>query len=170
MILSFVFGVTLHVFIFRHGEWDLAIHKLLATTAAAPLALYLGLLLRTKLDLWSAVTTALSMVAASLLGMYLSMLIYRAAFHRLNRFPGPFLARLSNFYFAFFTLKSRQEFVELDKLHNRYGDVVRIGENDPMFPSLHLLTRTRGLNAIHRGSQGPTSSTSEYQVRERAVV
>lgn len=128
LILSLIFGVTLHVFVLRRGEWDLAVPKMLATAGAAHLALSLGLVLRTEADLWSAVKTSSSLVATSILGVYLSMLVYRVAFHRLNRFPGPFLARFSNFYFAGLTLKSHQEYVELQKLHKRYGDVVRIGE------------------------------------------
>ena len=128
LVLSFIFGVTLQAFVLRHGEWDLAVPKLLATVGAAPLALTLALVYRTELGLGSALKTSSSLVATALLGIYLSMLVYRAAFHRLNHFPGPFLARLSNFYFAGMALKSHQEYTELHKLHKKYGDVVRIGE------------------------------------------
>lgn len=128
LILSFAFGVTLQVFVLRHGEWDLAVPKMLATVGAAPVALTLALFYRTELGLLSALKTSTALVATSLLGVYVSMLVYRAAFHRLNRFPGPFLARLSNFYFAGLALKSHQEYTELHKLHKKYGDVVRIGE------------------------------------------
>ncbi|ROW07794.1 hypothetical protein VMCG_03516 [Cytospora schulzeri] len=143
LILSLVFGVSLHAFVLRHGEWDLAVPKLLATAGAAPLVLALGLLLRTETDPWSAVKTSSSLVATSILGIYLSMLVYRVALHRLNRFPGPFLARVSNFYFASLTLKSRQEFLELHKLHKRYGDVVRIGA------STLSIAEPKALRAVH---------------------
>lgn len=157
LILSFVFGVSLHVFAFRHGEWDLVAHKLLITAAASPLVLFLGLLLPSELDLWSTLTKSLGLVVTCLLGTYLSMLVYRSAFHRLNHFPGPFLARLSNFYLARLALKSRQEYLELEKLHKKYGDVVRIGEwEDPPLRSVHMLIRSQGPRRCLSRSQRPS--------------
>ncbi|KUI60512.1 Tryprostatin B 6-hydroxylase [Cytospora mali] len=143
VILSFLFGVSLHVFVLRHGEWDSAVTELLATAGAAPLALSLVLLYRTEADWWSAMKTSSSLVATVIFGIYLSMLVYRAAFHRLNRFPGPFLARLSNFYFAVVTFKKHQEYIDLDNLHKKYGDVVRIGA------STLSIADPRALQAVH---------------------
>lgn len=156
IILSFILGVSLHVFVLRRGEWDPAVPKMLATVGASHLALCLGLVLRAKADLWSAVKTSSSLVATSILGIYLSMLVYRAVFHRLNRFPGPFLARLSNFYFAGVTLKSYQEYIELQKLHRKYGDVVRIGA------STLSIAKPKALQAIHSSTKcvkGPWYNT-----------
>lgn len=43
------------------------------------------------------------------------------------RFPGPVLAKLSNFYVTSLSAKSFQLYKEVEKLHKRYGDYVRIG-------------------------------------------
>jgi hypothetical protein len=41
---------------------------------------------------------AFKVMGCHILGIYLNMLCYRAFWHRLSGFSGPFLARLSNFY------------------------------------------------------------------------
>ncbi|KAJ5758202.1 Cytochrome P450 [Penicillium nucicola] len=58
------------------------------------------------------------------------MLVYRAFLHRLSRFPGPFLARLSNFYVTALSGKKLQLCDEIQKLHQQYGDYVRIGPTE----------------------------------------
>ncbi|KAF3352075.1 Elongation factor 1-beta [Verticillium dahliae VDG1] len=106
----FVFGALAHLFCFRVGDWDLQTTKLLVAFLATQ-----GLL-------------ALSF--SFLAGLYASLLTYRAAFHRLNRFPGPFAARLSNFYITRRSVKNFQLFQEVQDLHKQYGDIVRIGPSE----------------------------------------
>ncbi|KAK7738105.1 hypothetical protein SLS63_002438 [Diaporthe eres] len=75
--------------------------------------------------------------------MFLSIVVYRVGFHRLNRFPGPLLARVSNFYIAGVAFRRHKEYFELDKLHQKYGDVVRIG------PSTLSIADPQALHAVH---------------------
>lgn len=70
---------------------------------------------------------AVKVVGCHILGIYISILLYRGLFHRLLRFPGPILAKLSNFYVTSLSAKSFQLYKEVEKLHKRYGDYVRIG-------------------------------------------
>jgi cytochrome P450 len=60
-------------------------------------------------------------------GLFSSMLIYRAFFHRLRHYPGPFLAKLSTFYITARSVKKLHLFEEVQKLHAQYGDYVRLG-------------------------------------------
>lgn len=62
------------------------------------------------------------------LGMFTSMVTYRIFFHRLNRFPGPFGAKVSKLWHAWHVLDSKQ-YLLLDKLHKTYGDFVRTGKH-----------------------------------------
>lgn len=141
---SLAAGASLHLLLFRRGDWDLALPQLALGAAAAPAAVTLGLTLLRRhhhhdshdhddaggggSSLWSAVKAALALVGVALVGMYASMLAYRATrFHRLRRFPGPLPARLSNFYVAARALSTKQEYRVLQELHETYGDVVRIG-------------------------------------------
>lgn len=121
-------GVSLHFLVLRKGEWDLAVFKILTAAAAAPLALTLCQVALQGMTFSSSLWRSYYLVGSLISGIYLSMLVYRVGLHRLNRFPGPFLARVSNFYITGVVCKKHQEFAELDKLHKAYGDVVRIGE------------------------------------------
>ncbi|KAJ5510414.1 Cytochrome P450 [Penicillium expansum] len=57
------------------------------------------------------------------------MLVYRGFFHRLGKFPGPFLARLSNLYLTMLSSKLHL-YEEIGKLHEIYGDYVRTGPTE----------------------------------------
>lgn len=122
-------GISLHVLVLRKGEWDLAVFKILTAVTAAPFALTLCQISLQGVAFSSALWRSCCLVGSLLSGIYLSMIVYRVGFHRLNRFPGPFLARLSNFYITKVVCRRHQEFIELEKLHKQYGDVVRIGEH-----------------------------------------
>jgi hypothetical protein len=70
-----------------------------------------------------------SVVANSFnVGLAVSILLYRGYFHRLHRFPGPFLAKLSRFYAMRKAAKNLQGNIDVQRLHERYGDFVRVGK------------------------------------------
>lgn len=121
-------GASLHVLVLRKGEWDLAVFKILTAAVAAPFALALYQVLLHGMIFSSAILRSFYVIGSLISGIYLSMIVYRIGFHRLNRFPGPFLARLSNFYITGVVFGRHQEFLVLEKLHKQYGDIVRIGE------------------------------------------
>jgi hypothetical protein len=62
-----------------------------------------------------------------ILSLSSSILVYRGLFHRLRHIPGPTLARLSSLYLVKKSCEDDQFHLHLEKLHQRYGDVVRIG-------------------------------------------
>ena len=76
-------------------------------------------------------------------------IVYRASpWHPLARYPGPFIYRLSKLAFAW-TASDGKQYVHLHQLHERYGDIVRIGECLRLLPCtsflpLHGLTCSRG--------------------------
>ena len=122
-ILSALGGVTAHLFVFRVGEHDVSSPSIfvghviaLASVAAASNSLY-------QVQ-FGEVARCAGFYAA---GLYTSMLLYRAFFHRLSGYPGPFLARLSNFYITARSVKKLHLFEEVQKLHAQYGDYVRLG-------------------------------------------
>lgn len=90
-----------------------------------------------------------------LIGLVSSMLVYRAWFHRLRAFPGPFAARLSNWYFTSLIFKQLQQFKEVDELHAEYGDFVRVG------PSELSITHPAAASIIH-ASDSPCSKGPWY--------
>ena len=54
-----------------------------------------------------------------------SILIYRIAFHPLRKFPGPFTARLAKLSHVLRLLTKSDNYVQADRLHKNYGDIVR---------------------------------------------
>ncbi|KAE8387112.1 cytochrome P450 [Aspergillus alliaceus] len=71
---------------------------------------------------------ALKLSAYFLSGVYSSLLVYRSFFLPLNRFPGSFGARISNFWLPF-TLGARHGFRQIQRLHDNHGSFVRLGPN-----------------------------------------
>ena len=60
--------------------------------------------------------------------LVLSVCVYRLSpFHPLARYPGPLGCKLSKFWLAFVCVRGYQHRY-IKSLHDRYGDVVRIGE------------------------------------------
>lgn len=60
-------------------------------------------------------------------GLFGSILVYRAFFHRLRRFPGPFLAKLSRFPALSNAARTKQAHLSTQRVHEQYGDFVRVG-------------------------------------------
>jgi hypothetical protein len=129
-IAAFVVGVTAHLFIFRFGEWDLWTMRILSfftlLYAAGTFAL-LKFPTQNAISTLAAVRLVGTLELSLVSGIFTSMLIYRGFFHRLQRFPGPFLARFSNFYATRLSAKKLHLYEETQRLHKRYGDIVRLG-------------------------------------------
>ncbi|GKT40345.1 cytochrome P450 monooxygenase FCK2 [Colletotrichum spaethianum] len=131
--LFFSIGIQLHVLVFRKGEWDTATTRLIRNFT-------LGIGLLTASLIWlapgtfqtnvAAFKTATSLMTALIVGIYSSLVIYRATFHRLNSFNGPYLARISNLWITSRVVKELHTYSEVQELHKRYGDIVRIGPSE----------------------------------------
>ncbi|KAK1585655.1 cytochrome P450 [Colletotrichum navitas] len=156
----FVIGIQLHVFVFRKGEWDTATTKLIRNFAlgvgllTASLARLAPETFQSNAD---AFKTAASLAASLIFGTYSSLLVYRAAFHRLHSFDGPFLARLSNLWITSKAVKKLQLHLEVQDLHRKYGDIVRIG------PSELSINNPKAVMAIH-SNRSPCTKGPWYEV------
>lgn len=126
----FSLGVFSHIALFNRGEWDVAAAKLCVFVLSSQAFGTAGLL-RYYPDEYGTTSIAAKGVAAIIsswtLGIFTSILVYRAFFHRLNNFPGPYLARLSNLYPTALTAKRLHLYEEVQSLHKQYGDIVRLG-------------------------------------------
>lgn len=129
LALAAISGVTIHVAVYRHGEWDIKAPSIVLAYAV----LFLGAALLEYGHKTNAVQMGVSrvptmrMLASHILGVYGSMVLYRAFFHRLARFPGPFFARLSNFYVTALSARKFHLYEETQRLHKQYGDYIRLG-------------------------------------------
>jgi hypothetical protein len=86
----------------------------------------MGLLTSEALHL-TKLTTTLPVVASASLLFYLAVyIIYQRCFHPLARFPGPFLASLTDLWQVYEMLSLQQPY-NLTDLHEKYGQFVRYG-------------------------------------------
>lgn len=59
----------------------------------------------------------------------LGYVVYMRFLHPLARYPGPFIASLTNLWKAYTMYQGRMEYIIHD-LHEKHGAIVRIGPND----------------------------------------
>ncbi|KAK4034826.1 cytochrome P450 monooxygenase [Parachaetomium inaequale] len=155
-LLAAATGVFTHLAVFRRGEWDVASPSIFVfystIFAAAALSSHAGL-----------VSAPLLVVSGCHVGaLYTSMLVYRAFFHRISTYPGPFLARLTNFYITALSMKKLHLFEEVQRLHAQYGDYVRLG------PRELSIADPEAVRAIY-GSQSPVTKGPWYTLLEPRV-
>ena len=137
------FGAVLHLLLFRFGEWDLAGPGLIFYfTSLNALVTGVLLFLGEAGSLQQAFLLATALVSSIVAGIFTSMVVYRVFFHRLRRFPGPFMAQFTNFYATYLSVRRAHLYEEIQALHAKYGDIVRVGMCTP----LPVLTRR---NAEH---------------------
>ncbi|KAF7540210.1 hypothetical protein G7054_g1607 [Neopestalotiopsis clavispora] len=125
-------GILAHLFVFRIGEWDLATTSLIVSFFGFQLvsAAALSNLASDHVSLFDAQVIVSRLAFLALGGIFSSMVVYRAFFHRLCKFPGPFWARISNLYVTSLSAKKLHLYAEVQELHRQYGDIVRLGPSE----------------------------------------
>ncbi|KAL1640901.1 hypothetical protein SLS58_006517 [Diplodia intermedia] len=129
-LASAVAALAFHAFVQYIEILDLLVWPMLGSFAAVGAAIFYA-----DVHLYhSAPAAAAKDLATSAtsfaLSLAISMLVYRAFFHRLRRFPGPFAARLTRFWSVYKSSKDLQYHLVLEELHKKYGDVVRVGPRE----------------------------------------
>lgn len=150
-----VAGVLL-AFITRSGEIEKRLLRLLSlfTLANITLISWAPAWLGTTSSTSEIVLRVLWLDVALLTGLFGNIVVYRLFFHRLRNMPGPIAARVSRHYAAYHTIKDAQMHYTVQRLHQQYGDVVRIGIVNP--PStLPQAISTDGRNRVPRGFRLP---------------
>lgn len=126
LALAFGAGVASHIGIFIRGEWHIRAPKLViiyllvfVTGSAFEYRLH-----RAPYPKRWIVCGAVGYIT----GLFASITVYRSFFHGLRNFPGPKLARISKFWHVYQCWDSKNHLF-LDRLHENYGNFVRIGKN-----------------------------------------
>lgn len=125
--VSLLVGVVTHISIRPYEIDDKAWHMFFAYPIVGSLILAAHVQLA-ELSIWQAILRTTLISCAFNGGLFGSILIYRAFFHRLQRFPGPFMAKLSRFHAMKNAATSCQNNIVVQKLHEQYGDFVRVGK------------------------------------------
>jgi hypothetical protein len=84
-------------------------------------------------------------------------LVYMRYFHPLAKYPGPFLASLTNIWKAYTMFEGRMGYVITD-LHDKYGAVVRIGPNELVFSHPTAMNKSTSRAVVFEGYPFSTNS------------
>lgn len=133
--ISLLAGVVSHHLVFRPFEIDGYAWELFFTYFITFLVLIIGHVYLAGYSVILALARALLIATAYNTGVAASILTYRAFFHPLNRFPGPFLAKMSRFYAMNNAAKKVKAYEDIQNLHKKYGDIVRVGASFYMYLS-----------------------------------
>jgi hypothetical protein len=138
-LIAALAGPVSHHLIWIQSEWDGVFYKIAAAAAVLqPLAL---LVLRLGgLDFVQSLIALFVLQTSYLVSLFTSIAVYRLFFHSTRSFPGPFWARLSQWWRVYEFAKSEKGYLVVHELHQRYGDVVRIGQAFPFSLSYHTTT------------------------------
>lgn len=118
-----------------------------------------------------AIVMTTSIASSYLTGAIGSMMVWRIFFNPLNKFPGPWGARLGNLYMSY-VFRNSDAYYKLTDLHRKYGKIVRVGSND-----LSIIEPTIMEDAYGRDSKVTKSHwydndaplTSMHTTRDRKV-
>jgi hypothetical protein len=122
-------GALCHWLYFIHGEHHRAAPQLLTLSVTLPALTCLGLWNFTQLSISQAVKLTAELAGSYSAALWTSILLYRVFFHRLKRFPGPFMATTSKLWHVLKLAPRSDNFIQLDRLHKQYGDFVRTGKS-----------------------------------------
>lgn len=121
-----ILGVASHLGYFIHGEHHMQSARIAGCLSLAPLALFL--FSSKYLDGYSNVEAGKFAVVAwgsFVAALSSSILVYRAFFHPLRHFPGPFGARLSQIWHVSKIAKDSRNFMLAEQMFSKYGEFVR---------------------------------------------
>lgn len=86
----------------------------------------------------------------------LGVIVYRLTLHPLAKYPGPFLAKITDWYIVIRSFKGDRH-IELFELHKKHGPFVRFG------PNKVSVNTTEGLQKIY-GYKANTQKSSYYHI------
>ncbi|KAI1466706.1 cytochrome P450 [Daldinia caldariorum] len=119
-------GVLFHLTVAQMGDVEDFMYTLIPTMALIAFGIF-----STFVYLGSSIPgalTELSLLATAFnAGLFSSMVIYRLFFHRLRKFPGPLNLKVSRFFSVFMVAKEVKFHKDVARLHEKYGDFIRVG-------------------------------------------
>lgn len=132
-------GLFSHLSYFIHGEHHLKAPILFRIAILGPFLLSLGLLKFASLEAVQAGTVTAYLTVSYHAGLWISIILYRVLFHRLGRFPGPFMAKVTKLWNVSKIASRSDNFKFLDDLHREYGEFVRTGNIIVFYENIYIL-------------------------------
>lgn len=127
VVTPLLVGITVHLSVRPFNEIDQYTAKFIFAYLVSLAALILDSHLSSGLTLAESLLRTTTIATSFNIGLFGSILIYRAFFHRLHHFPGPLTAKLTRFHAMKISAIDAQRHLSVDKAHDEYGDFVRVG-------------------------------------------
>jgi tryprostatin B 6-hydroxylase len=121
-------GLLSHWAYFIRGEHHVEAPTLLRLTILLPCILFGGLWSYGGLDMGPAGVLTSKIVASYFASLWTSIILYRVLFHRLRKFPGPFMWKVTKLWHVYKLAPHSDNYKQLDALQKKYGDFVRTGK------------------------------------------
>lgn len=154
-LVSLLAGVASHHLIFRPFEIDGYAWQILFIFLGSVFIFVIAYIQLAGYGVVLALCRVSLIATAYSSGAAISIFMYRAFLHPLNRFPGPFLAKISRFYAMNNAAKNVKAFEDIRSLHKKYGDIVRVGK-----ASAYIHMNSRKLSFILRKTKARASFPS----------
>lgn len=126
-LVGVLVGVVMHHGLFIHGEWHKLSPNLFTSHALSVFLLILGSYVHST-KIVKVVSTVQMIFLGYVVALMMSIVLYRAFFHRLTRygFKGPWYARVTKLWHPWAARDAKNHLL-LATLHETYGDFVRTG-------------------------------------------
>ncbi|KAE9378415.1 cytochrome P450 monooxygenase-like protein [Stipitochalara longipes BDJ] len=147
-IIGATLGVASHLGYFINGEHHMQATKITAFFIIAPLAVFAITLreIASHSYIEAGKITGVGTVSY-FTALSTSILIYRACFHPLRNFPGPFSAKLSKIIHVFRIAKDSKNFLLNEEMFEKYGEFVRVGPNELITNSPEAVPVVMGISS-----------------------
>ena len=119
-------GILSHLLYFIRGEHHRHTLQLIQALCVSFPICILVLIRLLHFGFGQAICLSVAIIDFYLISLWTSMIIYRAHFHRLSAFPGPWYLKLSRF-FSLIALRRMDGFRKVHSWHQKYGSFVRTG-------------------------------------------
>ncbi|SMR57319.1 unnamed protein product [Zymoseptoria tritici ST99CH_1E4] len=127
---AFAAGTGLYWLYFNRFETHMHALRFINTFLLANIAGFFALTASYGLTTSAAFSTLTWASGALLAALFGNCLVYRLLLNPLNRFPGPYPARISNFWLSTQLAAKSDGYYWLQAQHKKHGKIVRIGTND----------------------------------------
>jgi tryprostatin B 6-hydroxylase len=127
--IFFFFGTVLHILLFSRGEWDRHAPRVVAAYIFLCITIFTAFVFSTNSSFVQCIVGTYNTSLALTSGLFTSIVTYRLLFHPLRSFPAPLAARISSFWVFRENWPDLRFYVKLRKLHDHYGDFVRISKS-----------------------------------------
>ena len=165
-------GVASHVLYFNRGEHHLWAVIYIQLFSVACLSAIVGLVNFYDYRALLAIAATTTVAASFLVGVWTSLIIYRAFLSPLCKFPGPFLARISSLWLTFTVAPKLNGYHTFQALHEKYGAYVRIGPDTLSVSDADLHEQAFGHNTKFRKAiwyDGNKPYDSIHTTRDKAL-